>query len=43
MATPPFHYQHMFPLGPDKTEYYLLTKDYVSVCLLYTSDAADEL
>ena len=31
MATPPFHYQHMFPLGPDKTEYYLLTKDYVSV------------
>ena len=21
----------MFPLGPDKTEYYLLTKDYVSV------------
>ena len=33
MATPPFHYQHMFPLGPDKTEYYLLTKDYVSVKL----------
>ena len=31
MATPPFHYQHMFPLGPDKTEYYSLTKDYVSV------------
>ena len=31
MATPPFHYQHMFPLGPYKTEYYLLTKDYVSV------------
>ncbi len=31
MATPLFHYQHMFPLGPDKTEYYLLTKDYVSV------------
>ena len=31
MATPPFHYLHMFPLGPDKTEYYLLTKDYVSV------------
>ena len=31
MATPPFHYQPMFDLGPDKTEYYLLTKDYVSV------------
>lgn len=26
-----FHYQPMFPLGEDKTEYYLLTKDYVSV------------
>lgn len=32
MATnPEFHYQPMFELGPDKTEYYLLTKDYVSV------------
>ncbi len=31
MATKPFHYQEMFPLGPDKTEYYLLTPDYVSV------------
>ena len=31
MATPPFHYQPMFDLGSDKTEYYLLTKDYVSV------------
>lgn len=31
MATPPFKYQHPFPLGPDTTEYYLLTKDYVSV------------
>ena len=31
MATPEFHYQPMFDLGPDKTEYYLLTKDYVSV------------
>lgn len=31
MATPPFKYQPMFPLGPDTTEYYLLTKDYVSV------------
>lgn len=28
---PPFKYQHPFPLGEDKTEYYLLTKDYVSV------------
>ena len=26
-----FHYQPMFPLGKDETEYYLLTKDYVSV------------
>lgn len=25
----PFKYQEMFPLGPDKTEYYLLTSDYV--------------
>ena len=32
MATnPPFHYQPMFEHGEDKTEYYLLTKDYVSV------------
>jgi fumarate hydratase, class I len=31
MATPPFKYQAPFPLGPDKTEYYLLTKDNVSV------------
>lgn len=31
MATPPFKYQKPFPLGEDKTEYYLLTKDYVSV------------
>ena len=30
MATE-FKYQPMFPLGKDKTEYYLLTKDYVSV------------
>ena len=30
MATE-FHYQHPFPLGEDKTEYYLLTIDYVSV------------
>ena len=32
MATnPPFHYQPIFEHGEDKTEYYLLTKDYVSV------------
>lgn len=30
MATQ-FHYQHMFPLGEDTTEYYLLTKDHVSL------------
>ena len=30
-TTPPFHYQPMFEHGEDKTEYYLLTKDYVSV------------
>ena len=27
----PFKYQEMFPLGPDTTEYYLLTPDYVKV------------
>ena len=31
MATKPFHYQEMFPLGPDTTEYELITKDYVKV------------
>lgn len=31
MATPEFKYQKPFPLGQDKTEYYLLSKDYVSV------------
>ncbi|SUB78490.1 Fumarate hydratase class I, aerobic [Porphyromonas macacae] len=31
MATPEFKYQKPFPLGTDKTEYYHLTKDYVSV------------
>ncbi len=31
MATKPFHYQPMFPVGPDTTEYYLLTSDYVKV------------
>ncbi|WP_025079448.1 fumarate hydratase [Porphyromonas macacae] len=30
-ATPEFKYQKPFPLGTDKTEYYHLTKDYVSV------------
>ena len=30
-STPEFKYQEPFPLGPDTTEYYLLTKDYVSV------------
>ena len=27
----PFHYQEPYPMGKDKTEYYLLTKDHVSV------------
>ncbi|MDE6351766.1 MAG: fumarate hydratase [Muribaculaceae bacterium] len=31
MATKPFHYQEMFPLGKEKTEYYHLTSDYVKV------------
>ncbi len=30
MPTPEFKYQKMFPLGEDKTQYRLLTKDYVS-------------
>ena len=30
MATPPFKYQETFPLGKDTTEYYLLSKDFVS-------------
>ena len=30
MATPPFKYQEPFPMGKDTTEYYLLTKNYVS-------------
>ena len=29
MATKPFHYQEMFPLGADTTEYYHLTSEYV--------------
>ena len=32
MATKPFKYQPMFPnVKPDNTEYYLLTKEHVSV------------
>ena len=31
MATPPFHYQELFELGDDDTEYRLLTKEHVSV------------
>ncbi len=31
MATPTFKYQHPFPIEKDDTQYYLLTKDYVSV------------
>ncbi len=31
MATPTFNYQELFPLGKDETEYYCLSKDYVSV------------
>jgi fumarate hydratase, class I len=30
MSTPEFFYQEPFPLGEEKTEYYLLTGDYVS-------------
>ncbi|MDR0798950.1 MAG: fumarate hydratase [Dysgonamonadaceae bacterium] len=30
MATPPFKYQALFPLGKEDTEYYLLTKDGIS-------------
>jgi fumarate hydratase, class I len=31
MPTPEFKYQETFPLGKDNTEYYLLTKEHVSV------------
>ena len=31
MATKPFKYQKMFPVGPDTTEYYKLTDKYVKV------------
>ena len=40
MATPSFKYQAPFPTGKDATEYYLLTKDYVSVSRF---DGADVL
>jgi fumarate hydratase class I len=30
MSTPEFKYQNPFPLGKDDTEYYLLSKDYIS-------------
>ncbi len=31
MSNKPFHYQDPFPLSQDQTEYYLLTRDHVSV------------
>jgi fumarate hydratase class I len=31
MSNKPFHYQEPFPLKPDDTEYYLLTRDHVCV------------
>lgn len=31
MSTPKFYYQNPFPVGKDEAEYYLLTKDHVSV------------
>jgi fumarate hydratase class I len=31
MATPPFHYQPLFPVGKEQTEYYLLTQEGISV------------
>jgi fumarate hydratase, class I len=31
MTNKPFHYQEPFPLADDQTEYYLLSRDYVSV------------
>ncbi|MEN3754522.1 fumarate hydratase [Mangrovibacter sp. SLW1] len=31
MSSKPFYYQNPFPVAKDDTEYYLLTKDYVSV------------
>ncbi|STV89402.1 fumarate hydratase FumB [Klebsiella michiganensis] len=34
MSTKPFVYQEAFPLAKDKTEYYLLSKEHVSVAEL---------
>jgi len=31
MATPEFYYQKPFPLGPEKTQYRLLSKDGISI------------
>ncbi len=31
MSTPAFYYQKLFELGPDNTEYYLLTRDYIRI------------
>ncbi|HOG73076.1 MAG TPA: fumarate hydratase, partial [Tenuifilaceae bacterium] len=31
MAVPEFYYQERFPLGEEETEYYLLTRDFVSL------------
>lgn len=31
MSTPEFKYQEPFPLGKDETEYYLLTKEHISI------------
>ena len=31
MSKKPFHYQTPFPLAKEATEYYLLTRDHVSV------------
>lgn len=31
MATPEFKFQELFPIGRDETDYYLLSKDFVSV------------
>ena len=36
-TTPPFKYQPMFEKGKDTTEYYLLTKDYVSCAAVTTN------
>jgi fumarate hydratase class I len=38
MPTPPFQYQEPFPLSKDNTEYYLLTKEHVSVAQFEGND-----